>query len=131
MNLEINKYSAEFMGKALLDRIVTSKVRWSKILRREDVNDSTCVLSTSIYSKEHKYPSYPFPSSRCRMCIIKEVTNKCDCQETPFAEWKQHQSLIHNNSGKVECPECTRIAKEVATFLVTVEETFWMSLLGN
>lgn len=128
MNLEVNKYTAQFTGREFLDRIAASKIRWEKILKGEDLNDYDCVLSTSIFSKTHNHPSYPFPSIRCKLCLIREATGDYNCRNTPFGVWRLHHYEEHNNSRTTECPVCAEIIKDICLFLTQVEELYWESL---
>ena len=100
------------MDKKTLKALKGSIKKWKDIAAGEgdDKGDANCPLCKLFVSED------------CDGCpVVGEDGEFEGCEDTPFAEWRNHHSAVHQNfwcnSYKVQCPECKEIALKEVAFL--------------
>ena len=99
------------MDKRTLKALKESIKKWEKIVAGKggDRGGGNCALCEL------------FAEEGCIDCPVYIKTGKCDCSDTPYVEWHDHQTNNHfdgfSEIYKIECPKCKELAQKELEFL--------------
>jgi len=99
------------MNKKTLRALKKSIKKWEKIVagKGKDKGGENCALCKL------------FAEDECVDCPVYIKTGECGCGDTPYIEWRSHQSYhfytTEEEAFVVKCPTCKELAQKELEFL--------------
>ena len=94
--------------------------KWIDIRDNNGVDRGTqnCALCEAYLTKPQE--------SNCEDCPVCEATQEIHCYGTPYEEWVDHQSAMHdvicNHQIKDDCPTCLELVNKEIKFLESLRD---------